>query len=429
MSDYDVIVRGVLFSGERFMLGVGDGKIVAAGETLAGSAREEVGGDEYILCPGWIDAHVHFNEPGRGDWEGIETGSRAFALGGGTVFFDMPLNSTPPVVDGASLREKRKIAEAKSLVDFALWGGLVPGSVDRLEEMAEAGVIGFKAFMCHSGLDEFPAADAKTLKAGMVRSAALGLPVAVHAEMGASVPVRGSGMKDWFASRPKEMELDAITLACDLAGESGCPLQIVHVSTPEGLDLIAEAKAAGVDVTAETCPHYLLIDVEQAALIGAEAKCAPPLQSRERIKQLWQRLGEGKIDSIGSDHSPAPPAMKRGDDIFAIWGGIAGIQHGLPLLWDAGLRETDLISRSVAERFRLADKGGLDVGKDADFSLLTVKDPGDEIERAKLVTRHALSPYVGMTLRHQAVGTWLRGVRVGGHGVATGKFLTPDQNL
>lgn len=422
MPDHDHLFHGASPDGGRLTLAVTEGFITAAGPDIRGSATTETDFGDDLIIPGWIDAHVHFNEPGREDWEGLHTGSLALAAGGGSAFIDMPLNSSPPVCTAGDLENKRRIAESKSHLDFALWGGLTPPSLPHLEAMADAGAAGFKAFMCHSGLDEFPHADATTLKAGMAISAARGLPVAVHAELPFEVLVRGRDMRAWLDSRPIRFELDAIRLALDLAGETGCALHIVHVTCAEGIDLVSEAKARGVDVTVETCPHYLLLDEEDAIRIGAAAKCAPPLRSSTRVAALWDRLLDGRIDTIGSDHSPAPPDMKQGDDLFAIWGGIAGIQHGLPLLLGRNLSILPQLSSTVAERFRFAGKGSLAPGFSADFAVLRPNHAA--ITAADLLTRHPISPYIGMTPRLAVDSTWLRGERV--TPATRGRFLTPS---
>ena len=422
MSDYDLLVRASLADGSPVSLAVAGGVIRAVGGEVAGSADCELDHSGDLLFPGWIDAHVHFNEPGRADWEGLATGSRALAAGGGTVFFDMPLNSTPPVLTAEALVEKRVLAEEKSRLDFALWGGLTPDSLPHLEEMARAGAVGFKAFMCPSGLEEFPFADAATLKQGMQTARECALPVAVHAEIDPKVRPSGHGMAAWTASRPRELELEAIAQALEIAGETGCALHIVHVSCAEGVELATCAKSRGVDVTVETCPHYLLLDAEDAVGIGAAAKCAPPLRTRETVEELRRCLREGRIDTVGSDHSPAPPELKEGENIFALWGGVAGVQHGFPLLLDEGLVAPPVFSQQVAQRFRLPRKGGLLPGNDADFVL--VRRESSRFSAGELVTRHAISPYLGRLARHRVVATFLRGERVSDS--TRGRFLRPS---
>lgn len=442
MSDFDTLIHGMAvtpYGQTEVSIGVVEGQIAAIGSNVKGKAKQTIQVKDGLILPGFIDAHVHFNEPGRTDWEGFETGSTAIAAGGVTTFFDMPLNSNPPVLDLASFEEKRRIGEQKSRVDFALWGGLTPDSLDHLEAMAVAGAIGFKAFMCPSGLDEFGAADASVLKRGMKTAAKVGLPVAVHAEdpeviakHQATHPCPRPGtMADWLDSRPVAAELSAIRMAIELAAETGCKLHIVHVTCAEGIDLVAQAKRSGVDVTVETCPHYLLLDRQAAMAIGPRAKCAPPIREVGRVEALWDRMETGSIDTLGSDHSPSPPDMKQGDDVFAMWGGIAGCQHGFPLLLDGRFGALDsfmlatLASANVASRFGLAgSKGCLAVGMDADFSILRRKS--HVIAQADLLDRHKLSPYVGMNLRWQVESTWLRGIIVTPE--TRGRFVGPAKD-
>lgn len=425
MSDFDLLLRSRHLDGSPVAIGIAEGQFQAVAADLTGTATEEIDHTHGFLLPGWIDSHVHFNEPGRTEWEGLATGSRALAAGGGTAFFDMPLNSSPPVLNAESFETKRALAEQKSCLDFALWGGLTPDSLAHLEAMAELGAIGYKAFMCPSGLDEFAHAEAATLKAGMKKAAALNLPVAVHAEVDPTSLPSGHDMAAWLDSRPIQLELDAIAIVLDLAGETGCALHIVHVSCAEGIDLVTTAKKQGINVTVETCPHYLLLTDADAIRIGAPAKCAPALRPMQIVEALRQKIRGGEIDTIGSDHSPASPELKQGEDFFAIWGGIAGIQHGLPLLLDHELAPAALISSNVAQRFHLAHKGGFTIGHDADFSLISPK-PHTLIASA-LLTRHAISPYLGLTAQHQVIATYLRGQRV--TSITRGQFLRPTPSL
>jgi allantoinase len=422
MSDYDILIRSRQIDGSPIAIGIAEGKFQEVASDLRGRGTVEIDHTEGIILPGWIDAHVHFNEPGRTEWEGLATGSRALAAGGGVAFFDMPLNSSPPVLSREAFEAKRKLAEEKSCVDFALWAGLTPDSLDQMDALADCGAIGYKGFMCPSGLDEFRHSDIATLKAGMRKAAARGLPVAVHAELDPTNAPSGKDMAAWLAWRPIQLELDAITVALELAGETGCALQIVHVSCEEGIDLITAAKKAGVNVTVETCPHYLLLTGEDAVAIGAPAKCAPPLRSREAVLALRQKLLDGEIDTIGSDHSPASPELKQGDDFFAIWGGIAGIQHGLPLMLDHELVSARTIAANVADRFKLEGKGSIKSGCEADFVL--VQNETHRIEASDLLTRHATSPYLGLTTQHRVTATYLRGERVEAN--TRGRFLRPS---
>lgn len=447
----DLVVRGgrlVTPEGvQRADLGVLRGKIVQIAPEIGEEAEAILDATGAYVFPGIIDAHVHFNEPGRTDWEGLASGSAALAAGGGTCFFDMPLNSEPPVLDAAALRVKRQLGEQHSCTDFALWGGLVPGNLDQLAGLKSAGAIGVKAFMCDSGIASFPRVDAAALHAGMQRAAELGLLVAVHAEDEAlaakfTAAQKAQGRHDakaFLASRPVEVELTAIRQALELAGETRCALHIVHVSSPEGIALITAARAVGVDVTAETCPHYLLLNEKDAIKIGAPAKCAPPLRDEKRRLGLWAELRAGHIQTVGSDHSPAPPDMKASEDFFAIWGGIAGVQHGFELLFNecAKTAAKDLpvlaavLARNVARRFRLDDrKGRLAVGLEADFSLLRLHEKEQPITAGELWTRHPISAYLGRTSRVRVTHTYVRGGAVWAEGRLTnrahsGQFLKP----
>lgn len=429
---------------ERTDVAVDEGRITDIGPSLPGTAQTEIDADGRLLLPGFIDAHVHFNEPGREDWEGLASGSAALAAGGGTCYFDMPLNSDPPVLSARELIRKRALAESKSLLDFALWGGLCPDHVEALDEMADAGAVGFKAFLCPSGIPEFPAADPKTLRNGLQRAARRRLPVAVHAESPdvlarAARGVRGTSMASYLASRPKEAEIAAIRMACETAGETGGALHVVHVSCAEGLQVIEEARAAGADVTAETCPHYLLFNAADAVQIGARAKCSPPLRPAGDVAALWRSLLAGQIDTIGTDHSPAPPERKSGGDFFAIWGGIAGCQHAFPCLLgelhrrapESVLHAARWFATNAAERFGLADrKGRIAVGCDADLVLAEFADI-PPIDPSALLTRHAFSLYEGREPGCRIVHVLRRGELIVSDGVLVrtagrGTFQRPN---
>lgn len=447
----DLIVRGgrlVTPEGiQRADLGVIRGKIVQIAPEIGEEAEATLDAEGAYVFPGIMDAHVHFNEPGRTDWEGLASGSAALAAGGGTCFFDMPLNSEPPVLDSAGLRAKRALAEERACTDFALWGGMVPGNLNQLAGLKSAGAIGVKAFMCDSGIASFPRVDAKSLYEGMKRAAQLNLLVAVHAEdetLAAKFTAEqkakgGSDAKAFLASRPVEVELAAIRQALEFAGETGCALHIVHVSSPEGLALITAARAARVDVTAETCPHYLLLNEKDVIKIGAPAKCAPPIRDEKRRLGLWNELRAGNIQTVGSDHSPAPPDLKTSDDFFALWGGIAGVQHGFELLFNecSATAAKDLpvlaavLARNVARRFKLDDrKGRLALGLDADFSLIRLNEKEQKITAAELWTRHPISAYLGRKSRVRVTHTYVRGGAVWAEGRLTnrahsGQFLKP----
>jgi allantoinase len=438
MPDLDVIVRGgnVVTPTEvsRADIGIADGRIVVFAPEITQTTREVIDATRLHIFPGVIDAHVHFNEPGRTHWEGFVTGSRALAAGGATTFFDMPLNSSPPTLDGPSFDAKLAAAKAGSLVDFALWGGLVPQNLDQLEELHGRGVIGFKAFMSNSGIEDFSCVDDDALRSGMKRVASFGGIVAVHAESEAMTQqltherlAKGqTSIRDYLDSRPIAAELDAIRRAIQFAGEMKCALHIVHISCGEGVALVAEAQRRGVDVTCETCPHYLVLTDQDLEQLGAVAKCAPPLRTAAVQEELWQCIFDGRVTTIGSDHSPSPVEMKQsapGDEgnFLKLWGGIAGGQHTLELMLARfPAHALPLLSRltscNVAKRFRLQPtKGGLTVGADADLALVDLNRKGI-VRREDLLDRHRLSPYVGRPLKGRVVRTILRGRTVAADG-------------
>jgi len=452
MTSFDVIVRNGLVvtpAGiELSDIAVRAGKIEAIEPSINAEASEEIDAQGLHVLPGLIDDHVHVNEPGRSDWETWANASAALAAGGGTSLFDMPLNAHPPTLDVASFDLKLAIAARDSYTDFALWGGLTPGNLDQLEALAARGVIGFKAFMSTSGTDDFEAADDAALLEGMRQAAAYGLPVAVHAENNAITSAladfaRASGLtgvRDYLASRPAIAEIEAISRAILFAEETGCALHVVHVSTGRGLALIAAARARGLDVTAETCPHYLLFTEDDVAHIGALAKCAPPIRAAAEREALWSAIARGDVRIVASDHSPAPASMKQSADFFAIWGGISGCQSSLPILLNEGVhgrgvgleRIVELTATNVAARFSLPQKGRIEVGFDADLALVDLA--------AELVVRtedlhylHPHSPYVGMTFKGTVCRTILRGrtIALDGRpfGEPRGEFVRPDQSM
>lgn len=427
MSSFDVLVRDGLLvrptGVERADLGILDGLVAEIAPSLSGGGRVEIAAGGLHVFPGVVDPHVHLNDPGRAEWEGFPSGTAAFAAGGGTCLFDMPLNASPPTVDGASFDLKLGAARGRALVDFCLWGGLVPGDPDRLDELAGRGVVGFKAFMCSSGIDDFEAADELTLLEGMRRAAHLGLPVAVHAESDTitrrlAERARSAGrrsVRDYLDSRPAVAEREAIARAIVLAEETRCSLHVVHVSTGAAVALVAEARSRGVDVTCETCPHYLVLTDEDAERIGALAKCSPPLRPRSDVEALWRELLAGNVPIVASDHSPAPPELKQGDDAFAVWGGISGCQTmRATLLAESEQRGltpaavASLTAAAAAERFSLPAKGRLEPGCDADLALvdLGIEEP---LEAGELHYRHPHSPFVGRAARGRVRQTLVRG--------------------
>ena len=408
----DLVIRGA-----QSDIAVEDGIITAIGPDLPAGKRE-IDARSLAILPGIIDVHVHFNEPGRAEWEGAATGSRAFAAAGGTLFFDMPLNSAPCTVNAHAFDEKRAALEKASVTDFALWGGIIPGNFCHLAELADRGVIGFKAFMSDSGLPEFPRSDDLTLYEGMREAARLNLPVSVHAESeeitrGLTRRMLDAGrcsVRDYLDSRPLIAEIEAIERATLLARETGAKLHIVHVSSGRGVAAALEARARGTDVSIETCPHYLTFTGEDMERIGAVAKCAPPLRDATEQQHLWDAVRNGSVDIIGSDHSPAPLEMKTGDNFFRIWGGIAGIQATLPSLLDRLPldRIAELLAANPARRFRIARKGQIAVGFDADFALVDLSR-AFVMDREMLLQRHRISPYIGREFKGRVVKTILRG--------------------
>jgi allantoinase len=408
---------------------VRDGRVVAVVEpgqtpTEADALLDATG---LHVLPGVVDAHVHFNEPGRTEWEGYQTGGAAAAAGGVTCVLDMPLNCDPPTLDRDSLLTRQAAVAQHAMVDYALWGGVVPHSIDHLRDLREGGVVGVKAFLCDSGLAEYPPLDDATLHAVMRRTAELGLLLALHAEdaeltarLGAQA--RAAGRDEplaWAHSRPPETELRAVTRALAMARATGARVHFVHISTAAAVAAILSARAAGVDVSVETCPHYLALDEDELTRLGAVAKCAPPLRAPSLVAQLWDALLRGDLDCVASDHSPCPPEMKQGT-IWQAWGGISGVQTTLPVLLDEAVhrrgmplpRLVALTAANPARRFGLYPrKGALLPGSDADLTLVDLE--GEWIlGQADLHTRWPISPFIGHTFRGRVVATLVRGTTV-----------------
>jgi allantoinase len=390
-----VIVRGGTVVTAR---GVGladvtieDGVITEVGPNPAGGG-EEIDATGLHIFPGGIDSHVHFNEPGRTEWEDIAHGTVALAAGGYTCFVDMPLNNLPvtTTVDAFDLKLAAMRHSAK--VDFGLWGGLVPGNLDQLAPMVERGAMGFKAFMCPSGIDEFPAADVKTLREGMKRIAELDSILLVHAEDPALLQEpNGPSAQDFIDSRPPEAEVSAIELCVELSGETGCRVHIVHVSTAAGAALL------GGDISGETCPHYLLYTSGDLERLGGAGKCAPPLRN-ERMALM---------PIVVSDHSPSTRALKQGDDFRYVWGGISGCQSTRQLLLALELAlptVAAVTSTNTARRFRMAGKGDIAAGFDADLWLVDLGWQG-VLQGADLLYKNPFSAHERQEIRGRTVRT------------------------
>jgi allantoinase len=408
--------RVVLPDGERpAAVGIRDGRIVAV-EPYDELAGEDLG--DLVVLPGLVDTHVHVNEPGRTEWEGFATATRAAAAGGITTIVDMPLNSVPPTIDAAALRVKRAAAAGQSYVDVGFWGGAVPENLDQLPELYDEGVVGFKCFLVPSGVDEFGHLDA----AGLDRAlrAVPGALFAVHAEDPDELreaPPSGR-YADFLASRPRAAEDRAVSTVVEAARRTGARVHVLHLSSSDALPIVDAARRAGVRITAETCPHYLTLAAEDVPDGATEYKCCPPIREAGNREALWTALAAGDLDCVVSDHSPCPPALKRGDFASA-WGGIASLQLGLSLVWtqarERGHALSDVVrwmAQRPAEIAGLPGKGRIAVGGDAD---LVAFAPDEElvVDPERLHHRHPVSPYAGRTLRGVVHRTWLRGTPIG----------------
>ncbi|MGG3928072.1 allantoinase AllB [Metabacillus fastidiosus] len=430
---YDLIIKGgkVVFRDEvrNVDIAVKDGKISAIAETIDSEASEVIDAKGQYVMPGMIDTHVHICEPGRTEWEGFVTGSKALAAGGTTSYVDMPLNALPATVDRESLHLKMEAAKGKNYVDYALYGGLVPGNLDKLEELSDEGVVAYKCFMSTCGSDipeDFSNVDDYTLYTGMKKLAELGHMLSIHAEnaqitdrMGQEMVKQGrTSATDYAVSRPIFTEVDAVKRALFLAKETGCKLHLVHISSAEAVEEIMKAKREGQDVTFESCPHYFTLTIAQSEEIGPVAKCAPPLRTEEAQEKLWQKLINGDIDMLTSDHSPCPPEMKYSEtnNFFEVWGGITGCQNNVDLMFSEAVVKrnvpvTDfvrMIAYNPSKRFHLSEKGEIAVGKDADIIFV---NPNESyvLQKEDLYYRHQHSPYIGREINCRVTKTFVRG--------------------
>jgi allantoinase len=402
-----------------------DGKIAAVmygvtAELPAGCEIVDLADDE-VLLPGLVDTHVHINDPGRAEWEGFATATRAAAAGGVTTLVDMPLNSLPPTITVAALDLKRAATVGRIHVDVGFWAGAVPGNRREMAGLHKAGVFGFKSFTIDSGVEEFGHLDHDQLAVAVREVAELDAVLIVHAENPASIgPAHGPRFADFLASRPKTAENTAIAELLDLAGKFDARVHVLHLSSAEALPMIRAARERGVRVTAETCPHYLVFRAEDIPDGATPFKCCPPIRESANQDQLWQGLADDTIDLVVSDHSPATVALKSTGDFGTAWGGIAGLQLGLSAVWTQARRRghplTDVISwmaRRPADFVGLGGKGRIEVGADADLCAFA-PDADFIVDAKRLHHRNPVSPYDGLRLTGVVRRTWLRGVPVTG---------------
>ncbi|MFF3482712.1 allantoinase AllB [Streptomyces sp. NPDC002701] len=416
------------------------GKITAVrahdAEVPAGARLEDFGDD--VLLSGLVDTHVHVNDPGRTEWEGFWTATRAAAAGGITTLVDMPLNSLPPTTTVGHLRTKQDVARSRAHVDVGFWGGALPGNVKDLRPLHDAGVFGFKAFLSPSGVDEFPELDQDQLARSLAEIAGFGGLLIVHAEDPhhlAAAPQMDGGKAvayaTFLASRPRDAENTAVAHLVALAERLDARVHVLHLSSSDALPLIAAAKRRGVRVTAETCPHYLTLTAEEVPDGASEFKCCPPIREAANQDLLWQALADGTIDCVVTDHSPSTADLKT-DDFATAWGGISGLQLSLPAVWTEARRRghtlEDVVrwmSTRTARLVGLDDrKGAIEAGRDADFAVLA-PDETFTVDPAALQHRNRVTAYAGKTLHGVVRSTWLRGRRV----MSEGAFTDPAGHL
>ncbi len=415
-------------------------RVTAWDDVPSDAALDDLG--ELAILPGIVDTHVHLNEPGRTDWEGFSTATRAAAAGGTTTLVDMPLNSIPATTTRAALAAKREAARGQCAVDVGFWGGVVPGNTDELAGMVEDGVRGFKCFLIDSGVEEFGWVGEAELVPAMARLAELAVPLLVHAELAGPIDAVAASLAEadprryatYLASRPPAAEVEAIALVTRLVRQTGARAHIVHHSAAEALDLLRQARAEGLPLTAETCPHYLHFFAETIPDGATPYKCAPPIRGGGNREALWRALAEGILDLVASDHSPCTPGLKALDsgDFVQAWGGVSGLQLALPVTWTEARRRghglADLARWMSTAPARLAGlsakKGSIAPGRDAD---LVVFDPDHHqvVDPGALRHKHPVTPYAGAALTGCVIATYLRGQRVydGGHVLSTDRGL------
>ena len=407
-------------------IGVRDGRIVVIEPIDAELDADEVVelGDDEVLIPGLVDTHVHVNEPGRTEWEGFASATRAAAAGGVTTIVDMPLNSIPPTVDVEALAVKRRVAADQAYVDVGFWGGAVPGNVPDLRGLHDAGVFGFKCFLLHSGVDEFPPLDPEGLELALKEIASFGAMMIVHAEdanaIDRAASPRGDNYTDFLSSRPRGAENLAIAEVIELARWTGCRVHILHLSSSDALPMIASARRDGVKLTVETCPHYLSFVSEEIPAGATQFKCCPPIREAANRELLWQGLADGVIDCVVTDHSPCTVDLKRFDigDFGVAWGGIASLQISLSAVWSEAKRRgytlNDVVrwmAENPAREVGLNTKGHIALGYAADVAVFA-PDEAFIVDVAKLQHKNPVSAYDGRPLAGVVRSTWLAGKRI-----------------
>lgn len=438
-ADFDLVIRG-----ERIVTGAGTvareigirhGKIVAIeplGNNLSGARLIELSVEE-VLIPGLVDTHVHVNEPGRTEWEGFESATKAAAAGGVTTIVDMPLNSIPPTVNVEALELKQDAARAKAYVDVGFWGGAIPGNKSDLRELHDAGVFGFKCFLLHSGVEEFPYLEPDEMEEDMTEIVSFDSMMLVHAEDSRAIDrapnAEGDHYDRFLASRPRGAENVAVAEVIERARWTGARAHILHLSSSDALPMIESAKRDGVKLTVETCPHYLTLLAEEIPNGATAFKCCPPIREASNRELLWKGLEDGIIDCIVSDHSPSTIDLKdvENGDFGVAWGGVASLQLGLALIWTEAQRrgiklETvlDWMSKRPAEIAGLQHKGAIALGNDADFAFFAPED-SFLVDVNKLHHKNPISPYQGKVLAGKVRRTFVRGTEV--------DFTTPQGKL
>ncbi|KAB2338243.1 allantoinase AllB [Cytobacillus depressus] len=426
----DLLIKGgnvVFRDGVRKVdIGIKNEKISCVAEQITEDAKEIIDANGQYVMPGMIDTHVHISEPGRTEWEGFETGSKALAAGGTTSYVEMPLNALPATINKEALELKLEAASNQNYVDYAFYGGLVPENLDKLEELVDAGVLAFKCFLSDITSDvpgDFIHVDDYSLYKGMEKLAELDQLLCIHAENPSVTSGLAKAMvregrttaMDYVDSRPVFTEVDAVQRALLFAKETGCKLHLVHISTSEAIQAILKARAEGVNVTVESCPHYFAMTAEQVEGIGPRAKCQPPIRKAKDQEKLWDELLNGNIDWLTSDHSPCTEDLKQGN-IFEAWGGISGAQNNVDLMFDLAVKQrglpvhkfVDLIATNPAERFNLSNKGEIAVSKDADIILV---DPNQTyvVKREDLYYKNKHSAYEGRKIDCRVTKTIVRG--------------------